>query len=246
MSGTKRKGQEGSFVSQQSATEPKCSLPPTQPAGKLLEGDQVVPVRGQQVEGAVGERVRVMAGPGRPRRQQPVEAFELRPVQSILPLHERVTGVAVLPGRGFCRRGGAAVAPVQGDKVLRLQGGAEEMALFIQKTSEDILTRGGTREYLKEVVQVGQILRRDGDVRRHQAQLHGDTHSNTQSTTNVADRYKDVFMFTQKKRSAAHSVFLDGVLVGLQNPDSVQTAKTLDVPHRQVSEFLSREKMVSW
>lgn len=154
------------------------SLPPTQPAGELLEGDQVVPVRGQQGEGAVGERVRVLAGPGRPRRQQPVEAFELRPVQPILSLHERVTGVAVLPGRGFCRRGGAAVAPVQSDEVLRLQGRSRGDGSFCSENIRRYSNRGrNEREYLKEVVQVGQILGRDRDVRRHQAQLHTRRHT---------------------------------------------------------------------
>lgn len=109
---------------------------PTQPDGELLEGNQVITVLGQQGEGAVGQRVRVLAGPRRPRCQQAVEAFELRSVQPILPLHKGVTGVAVLPCRRFCCCCRAAVAPVEGDKVLRLESNDIEVTLKNHNSSK--------------------------------------------------------------------------------------------------------------
>lgn len=88
------------------------SFPLTKPADKVLEGDQVVLVLVQQGEGTVGQRVVVLVRAGWPRSQQPVQAFELGPVQPILPLHKSASGVAVLPRGGFRRCCRAAVAPV--------------------------------------------------------------------------------------------------------------------------------------
>lgn len=40
---------------------------------------------------------------------------------------------------------------------------------------------------------------------------------------------------------SAHSVFFGGVFMSLQHLDSVSTAKPLNVPHTQVSEFLTKK-----
>lgn len=81
----------------------------------------------QQGEGAVSQRVGVLVGDPGPRRQQPVQALELGPVQPVLPLQIGATGGPVMPGRRLGRRRRAPVAPVQTDEVLRLEeegGGA--------------------------------------------------------------------------------------------------------------------------
>lgn len=97
---------------------------PTQPAGKVSKGDQVVAVLVQVGEGAVGQRVGVLVGDVGPRHQQPVQAFKLRSVQPILPFYKGAIRVTVVPRCCLCRRCRAAVTPVQSDEVLRLQGGA--------------------------------------------------------------------------------------------------------------------------
>lgn len=96
---------------------------PTQPAGKVSKGDQVVAVLVQEGEGAVGQRVGVLVGDIGPRHQQPVQAFKLRSVQPILPFYKGAIRVTVVPRCCLCRRRCAAVPPVQSDEVLRLQGG---------------------------------------------------------------------------------------------------------------------------
>lgn len=53
---------------------------PTQPAGKLSEGNQVVAVLVQQGEGAAGQRVGVLVQAAGPRHQQPEQALKLGPV----------------------------------------------------------------------------------------------------------------------------------------------------------------------
>lgn len=96
---------------------------PTQPAGKVSKGDQVVTVLVEEGEGAVGQRVGVLVGDIGPRHQQPVQAFKLRSVQPILPFYKGAIRVTVVPRCCLCRRRRAAVPPVQSDEVLRLQGG---------------------------------------------------------------------------------------------------------------------------
>lgn len=95
---------------------------PTQPAGKLSEGDQVVVVLVQQSECAVGHRVGVLVRAAGPRRQQPVQALELGPVQPVLALYVGVSGVTIAPRCRLRRCCSATVTPVQTDEVLRLEG----------------------------------------------------------------------------------------------------------------------------
>lgn len=77
-------------------------------------------VRVQQGEGAVGQGVAVPLGAARrPRGQQPVQALELRQVQSVLALQ---VGDAAPPRRRLRCGHRADVAPVQTDKMFRLDG----------------------------------------------------------------------------------------------------------------------------
>ncbi len=81
----------------------------TQHLSELREGDEAVSVRVQQGEGTLGDGVRVC--PTAPRRQQLVQTLKLSSIQHI------ALGAAARRRR----RGGADIAPVHTDEVLRLQ-----------------------------------------------------------------------------------------------------------------------------
>lgn len=99
---------------------------PTKPAGELAESDQTVAFLVQQGEGAVGQSVGVLLGAAGPRREQPVQALELGPVQPVVTLQVGAAQAATVPPRRFGCRRRTAVAPVQADEVLRLRRDEEE------------------------------------------------------------------------------------------------------------------------
>lgn len=81
-----------------------------------------------------------------------------------------------MPPRHLRRRRRAAVAPVQTDEVLRLEG--EERRTLTRETGHYSAEEGNKLDkvgHLEKIVEVSQDFRREGNVRSHQPQLHRHT-----------------------------------------------------------------------